>query len=146
MLKPTWDTHLFLLPNPESYFFSSYTVRGNFPDSGYFKSLDSWVKNIYNRATAGHWWTCSPNEKLGVGRSHSLTLYNEIIEWPSNFPGGSVNKEATCIAEDPGSISRGRSPGEGNGNPFPSILVWEIPWAEEPGRFQSIGLQELEKT
>ena len=30
----------------------------------------------------------------------------------------------------------GRSPGEGHGNP-PSILVWKIPWAEEPGRLQS---------
>ena len=23
-----------------------------------------------------------------------------------------------------------------------SILAWEIPWAEEPGRLQSMGLQE----
>ena len=25
-----------------------------------------------------------------------------------------------------------RSLGEGNGNPHPSILDWEIPWTEEP--------------
>ena len=25
---------------------------------------------------------------------------------------------------------------------YPSILVWEIPWTEEPGRLQSVGLQE----
>ena len=24
-----------------------------------------------------------------------------------------------------------------------SILAWEIPWAEEPGRLQSIGLQRV---
>ena len=24
-----------------------------------------------------------------------------------------------------------------------SILVWEIPWTEEPGRLQSIGLQRV---
>ena len=28
----------------------------------------------------------------------------------------------------------------------PSILAWEIPWAKETGRLQSIGLQELDTT
>ena len=27
-----------------------------------------------------------------------------------------------------------------------SILAWEIPWTEEPGRLQSMGLQELGMT
>ena len=27
-----------------------------------------------------------------------------------------------------------------------SILAWEISWTEEPGRLQSMGLQELETT
>ena len=36
----------------------------------------------------------------------------------------------------------GRSPGEGNGNPL-SILSWKIPWAEEPGELQSMGLQRV---
>ena len=36
-----------------------------------------------------------------------------------NFPGGSASKESACNAGDPGSIlGLGRSPGEGNGNPF----------------------------
>ena len=35
------------------------------------------------------------------------------------FPGGSVGKESTCNADDPGSIPGwGRSPAEGNGNPL----------------------------
>ena len=34
----------------------------------------------------------------------------------------------------------GRSPGEGNSNPS-SILAWEIPQTEEPGRLQSMGSQ-----
>ena len=25
-----------------------------------------------------------------------------------------------------------------------SILAWEMPWTEEPGRLQSMGLQELD--
>ena len=27
-----------------------------------------------------------------------------------------------------------------------SILAWEIPWTEEPGRLQSMGSQELDMT
>ena len=41
-------------------------------------------------------------------------------------------------ARDTGPISGlGRSPGAGSGNS--SILAWEIPWAEEPGRPKSMG-------
>ena len=32
--------------------------------------------------------------------------------------------------------------GEGNGNPL-SILAWQIPWTEEPGRLQSMGSQRF---
>ena len=39
--------------------------------------------------------------------------------WKQGLPGGSVSKESTCNAGDPGSIpGSGRSPGEGNGNPL----------------------------
>ena len=35
------------------------------------------------------------------------------------FPGGSDSRESACNVGDPGSIpGLGRSPGEGNGNPF----------------------------
>ena len=27
-----------------------------------------------------------------------------------------------------------------------SILIWRIPWTEEPGRLQSVGSQELDMT
>ena len=27
-----------------------------------------------------------------------------------------------------------------------SILAWKIPWTEEPGRLQSMGLQDLDTT
>ena len=30
-----------------------------------------------------------------------------------------------------------KSPGEGNGNHF-SILAWEIPWTEGPGRLHAV--------
>ena len=42
---------------------------------------------------------------------------------------------------DVGSVPvQGRSPGEGNGNPFQYSCLGN-PWAEEPGRLQSMGLQ-----
>ena len=57
------------------------------------------------------------------------------------FSGGSNGKESACNLEDPVSIpGLERSAGEGNGNQS-SILAWRIPWTEEPGMLQSIGLQ-----
>ena len=59
------------------------------------------------------------------------------------FPGGSNDKESACNVGDPGSIpGSGRSPGEGNGNPF-QYSAWNIPWTEEPGRLQSMGSQRV---
>ena len=44
-----------------------------------------------------------------------IMVVNSLID----FPGGSVGKVSACNAGDPGSIpALGRSPGEGNGNPF----------------------------
>ena len=57
-------------------------------------------------------------------------------------PGGLVVKNPPN-AGDSGLISRWRrSPGGGNGNPC-SILAWESPWTEKPGRLQSIALQRV---
>ena len=50
------------------------------------------------------------------------------------FPGDSVVKNLSSNAGDVGSIpGSGRSPGEGNGNPF-QYPCWEIPWTVETGR------------
>ena len=46
-------------------------------------------------------------------------------------------------ARDAGSISEvGRFPGVGNVSPL-RILVWKIPWTEEPGRLQFLGSQRV---
>ena len=43
--------------------------------------------------------------------------YKSITMMSVGFPGGSDDKESTCIVGDLGSIPRlGRSPGEGHGN------------------------------
>ena len=59
------------------------------------------------------------------------------------FPGGSDGKESTCNARDPDLIPGvGRSPGEGNGNPF-QYSCWEIPWTEEPGKLRVHGVTRV---
>ena len=53
------------------------------------------------------------------------------------------SKESACYAGDQGSDPGSRrSPGEGNGYPLP-ILASKTPWAEEPGRLQSMGPQRV---
>ena len=44
------------------------------------------------------------------------------------------------------SLGREDSPREGNGNSMEThsrTLAWKIPWMEEPGRLQSMGLQRV---
>ena len=61
------------------------------------------------------------------------------------FPGGSLVKNPSGNAgdtKDMGLISvLGRSPEEGYGNI--SIIAWRIPWTEEPGGPQFMGLQRV---
>ena len=62
-----------------------------------------------------------------------------------SFPSGSVLKNLPANSRDAGSIpGSGRSPREGNGSPS-SILAWRIPWTEEPGEQQFMGLQEQQQ-
>ena len=62
------------------------------------------------------------------------------------FPGGSDSKASAYNVGDPGSIPvLGRSPGEGMAT-HSSILAWENPWTEKPGRPQSMGRKESDTT
>ena len=52
------------------------------------------------------------------GQSQARFL-RQVCDTARGFPGGSDGKESACNAGDLGSIhGSGRSPGEGNGNPF----------------------------
>ena len=54
-------------------------------------------------------------KNLLISRSHLQKFESKGLI----FPAGSVHKESASNARDPGSIpGRGRSPGEGNGNPL----------------------------
>ena len=54
----------------------------------------------------------------------------------------SVGKESACNSRDPSSILCWEDPPEKEIATHSSILVWRIQRTEEPGRLQSMGLQE----
>ena len=102
-----------------------------------------------------------PLDSVGVGaptlheEEHLHIIYSQLSSrWSlhiwgsrsldsSGFPGGSVVNNLPASAGDVGSIPGSRrSLGEGNGN-HSTILAWEIPWIEEPGRLQSWGCKRV---
>ena len=63
-----------------------------------------------------------------------------VVTWTSDFPCSSVVKNPPANAGDSGLIpGLGRLPGEESGNP---LFAWEIPWTEESGGLQSMGLRK----
>ena len=60
-----------------------------------------------------------------------------LIMGQVGIPGGSDGKESSCNAGDLG----WEDPLEKEMATHSSILAWRIPWTEEPGGPQSMGLQ-----
>ena len=56
--------------------------------------------------------------------------------------GGTVVKGPPAMQDAGSTPGSGRSPGIGNAT-HSSILAWKIPWTEEPGGLQSMGLQRV---
>ena len=81
-------------------------------------------------------WTHTLSSQL------SSSFINIYLGWLSG-------KEFSAYAGDTGDrgliSGSGRSSGGGNGNPplEEEILAWRIPWSEDPGGLQSIGLQRV---
>ena len=69
----------------------------------------------------------------GVG--HNLTAKQRAAK---GFPGGSAVKNPRANAGDLGQ----EYPLEKEMSTHAAVLVWEIPWTEEPGGLQSMELQE----
>ena len=64
----------------------------------------------------------------------------QYIYYNMDFPGDSDGKASACNAGDPGLIpGLGRSL-ENEMATHSSILAWRIPWSEEPGRLQFMGV------
>ena len=66
---------------------------------------------------------------------------NHFKKWSES--GGSDSKEFACSIRELGSIPGEEDPLEKRMATHSSICVQRIPWAEEPGRLQSMGLQRL---
>ena len=65
------------------------------------------------------------------------------VDCTSGLPWWLNGKESACSVGDPGLIPEsGRSPDAGMAT-HSSILSWEIPWTQEPGGLQSMGLQRV---
>ena len=64
---------------------------------------------------------------------------SSLVAQKVDFPGGSDGKASARNAGDPGSSLGQEEPLEKEMATYCSILAWEIPWAEEPGRLQSMG-------
>ena len=61
------------------------------------------------------------------------------------FPGGSDSKESACNAGDRVQSLDGEDPLEKKMATHSSILAWRIPWTEEPGGLQSMGVTMTER-
>ena len=74
-----------------------------------------------------------------LGREDPLEKGQASIPVFLGFPGGSVGKESTCYAGDPGSIPELENPLQKEMATHSGILAWRIPWTEELGGLQSMG-------
>ena len=70
-------------------------------------------------------------------------LFPGVRSKRSVFPGSSDSKESAGSAGDLGLIPGSGRPLEKRMETHSSTLAWRIPWTEEPGRLQSMGLQRV---
>ena len=69
---------------------------------------------------------------------------NELLRFSNGFSGGSgINRPPANAGDagDTGSVLGREDPLEKEMATHSSILAWRIPWTEEPGGLQSMGLQ-----
>jgi len=90
---------------------------------------------------------------VGVTQSYSLIVAHRLLtvvaslvaNTGSGFPGGSVVKNPPAMQETQEMQVRSlgwEDPLEKEMAPRSSILAWEIPWTEKPGRLQSMASQK----
>ena len=81
----------------------------------------------------------------------SLSLLQRVVQTQESnrgllhlrFPGGSDGKESACSVGDLSSIPGSGRSLEKEMATHSSILAWKIPWTEESGGLQSMGLQRV---
>ena len=93
--------------------------------------------SVLHRITAENKWEKDCDHSLGTAKHWKCKTAFIWIRWLSG------KESLPANAGDTGLISGSwRFLGEGNGS-HSGILAWKIPWTEEPGRLQSMGLQRV---
>ena len=104
------DSHIYVYTCPTCMYVCVYQERKHSCQDRLFcvnKMKKHCMREVENN------WMC-----VCVLPTHTILLYGFML-FVLSFPGGSEGKASTCNAGDQGSIpGLGRSPGEGNGNPF----------------------------
>ena len=100
------------------------------------------------RVSGKHFWSKTP--KWYFGNGHHQSTWLPLLEMPSGrFPGGAGGKEPVCQCRrhetQVWSPSQDDSLEKGMAI-HSSIRAWRIPWTEEPGGLQSMGLQRVNRT
>ena len=92
--------------------------------------------------------SCNVGDPSSIPGSGRFPWKRDRLPTPvlKGFPGGLDGKESTCNEGDLGSTLDWEDPLEEGMATHSGILTWRIPWTEEPGRLQSMGLQELDTT
>ena len=70
-------------------------------------------------------------------------FYHRTVYLLLGFPSGVCGKEPTCQCRRHERGGFDPDPSEEGMETDSSILVWIIPWTEEPGGLQSMGLQRV---
>ena len=82
-------------------------------------------------------------KKLKISHCKGPSIYVANREDKQGFPGSSVSKESPPMQETRVQSLGLEDPLEKEMATHSSILAWEVPWTEEPGRLQSMGLQRV---
>ena len=92
-----------------------------------------------------HWQAGSLTTSTWEAWVYSLSWHikQRSIGFISASPGGSVIKNLPANEGDMGLILGQEDPLEKKMSTYFIILVWRIPWTEEPGRLWSMGLQRV---
>ena len=86
-------------------------------------------------------WLCNyPKSSPSIWFFH---IFENDLDNRSGFPGSSDDKESACMLETQVQSLGWEYPLEKEMATHSSILAWKIPWMEEPGRLQSMGLQRV---
>ena len=114
-------------------------------DNAGFDHLLPCITATRNSLQAQTCWIFIPVFRGWDGDDYYLHFTNEGIETWGGFPGGPVIKNPPAMQDmrqDPWVWSLGREdPLKEEMSTHKSIVAWEIPWTEQPGRLQFMGSQ-----